>query len=106
MTQKPPNILYGYFPLWGASLDSHDVGLIGGAVSVMIPYKDEWRLLQRSKAWAERFSHMLGSFAEEDVPVVGPESPPCLVMVLPLVADETFNEGVERLKEQMLEEAR
>ncbi len=106
MTQAPPNILYGYFPLWGATLDGPDVGLIGGAVSVMIPYKDEWRLLQRSEAWKERFTHALESFAEEDVQVVGPESPPCLVMVLPLVSDESFSEGVDRLREQMLEEAR
>ncbi len=106
MTQKPPNILYGYFPLWGAKFDSQEVGLLGGAVNAMIPYKDEWRLLQKSDAWVERFAHVLETFSDDEAPEVGPEPPPCLVIVLPLVADENFTEGVERLKDQMIEEAR
>lgn len=106
MTHKPPNILYGYFPLWGASLDSQEVGLVGGSVSVMIPYKDEWKLLQKSEAWIERFEQVLGNFSEDEIPEIGPDPPPCLVMSLPLVSDESFVEGVERLKEQMVEEAR
>ncbi len=106
MTQLPPNILHGYFPLWGAALDSQDVGLIGGAVSVMIPYKEEWRLLQRSEAWTRRFKYVLDNFSEDDAPEIGPDPPPCLVMAFPMVSDESFAEGVERLRDQMVEEAR
>ncbi len=106
MTQKPPNILYGYFPLWGAKIDSQDVGMIGGLVRVMIPYKEEWRLLQRSEAWLERFQQVLDNFGEEDTPRMGPQPPPCLVLAMPLVSDEPFIEGVERLKDDMIEHAR
>ncbi len=106
MTTLPPNILYAYFPLWGAEFDNKDRGLIGGSASVMIPYKDEWKLVQKSDVWEERFRTVVGDFIDKEMSGIGPEPQPCLVIVSPLVADESFLDGVERLKEQVTEEAR
>lgn len=106
MMDRPPNILTGYFPLWGATFDSKDLGVVGGSVGVMIPYADDWKRIFRSDAWKERFASVLEPLSDGLGPQIGPESPPCLMISSPMASDESFEEAVDRLKEQFVEEAR
>lgn len=51
------NLSVGYFPMWGATFDSEDIGLVGGNISVFIPDKEEWRQVQKHDVWMESFGN-------------------------------------------------
>lgn len=90
-------IVYGYFPLWGASFDSEDSGIVGGQVIAMIPYLEEWRFIQKSDVWKERMNHERVINPELGDQAWGPSPPLCLVVVEQLDSKEDFARAASRL---------
>lgn len=91
----PP--LWLYMPLWGASFDSDDVGLVGGNVLASIPYPDEWEAIQQGEVVKERqrLEGCPSSF----------ETPPCITVIEGRFADETIDVAVVRVGKNMLSQA-
>ncbi len=89
--------VYGYFPLWGASFDSEDSGLVGGQDIAMIPYLEEWRFIQKSDVWKERMKHERVVNPEFSDQAWGPPPPLCLVVVEQLDSKEDFARAASRL---------
>jgi hypothetical protein len=97
-SEENPTMFTGYFPIWGCTFDSDGAGLVGGRVMAYIPYPDEWRQVQKSDVWRERFVNNPGSLD-------GPEPPVCLVVGEVLQEDEDSAAGFHRLSATMIEQA-
>jgi hypothetical protein len=97
MTAKAPDVLRGYFPIWGTTFDSDDVGIVGGCVVAYIPHKDEWWQVQKSDVWRERFKYDPSSLK-------GPKPPVCLVAGEVLKEGESFLDGLSRLGASMVDD--
>jgi hypothetical protein len=98
MTRETSGLLLGYFPLWGASLDSDSVGLMGGTVAAYVPSADEWRQVTKFDVWMERF---------RNTPLLpdGPEPPVCLVVVETPGDKEDLGHALGRLGNTMIANA-
>jgi hypothetical protein len=91
MTTDTPSLLMGYFPMWGATFDSDGVGFIDKQGAIYIPGKDEWRHIEKTDVWMERWG--TGNPHSLD----GPVPPVCLVMGAPIHENEEFAEAFDRL---------
>jgi len=99
MTDTSTPTLSLYFPLWGATFDSEDVGGIGSGVTVYIPFADEWRTIQRTDVWmAQRRSE--GGQGE------GPAPPCCIVLFTPLGDTDSIHAAIQERGESLLAIAR
>lgn len=93
-----PELFLLYSPLWGATFDSEEIGFIGNGSMVYIPYANEWKKIQKSDVWMERWGH--NAYNQE-----GPELPPCLVVGELPQADEDFSTIFNRLSKAMISDA-
>jgi hypothetical protein len=91
---KEDNVLYAYFPLWGATFDSEDIGVIGD-IAAFIPEPKEWKQIQKSDVWLERFSWDWK----------GPKPPLCL-LTYEKVENCYLQNLVERFQNEMNNNAR
>jgi hypothetical protein len=89
----PPQLFTGYFPLWGASFDSEEVGLIGSRVMAYVPNEDEWRQVSKTDVWIEHLR-------------IGVTAPPlCVVVAEPVEENEDAEAAMVRLESQMTGDA-
>jgi hypothetical protein len=84
MEIQEPKLFLGYFPLWGATFDSDEVGIVGNNVAAYIPTTDEWRHVQKGDVWMERFRYDPSSLE-------GPKPPLCLVTIENINKNENYN---------------
>ena len=95
MTNSAPQMFLLYYPLWGASFDSDESGLVGGRAMVYIPHRDEWCRIQKLDVWTERWR-------ANPYDLQGPEPPPCLVAAELSREGEDFFDLFSRVGEAMV----
>jgi len=88
-----------YFPLWGASFNSDGVGGIGRAVTVCVPYAEEWRIIQEKDVW-------MAQWRSEGSRSQGPTPPCCVVLFTPLGRADTIHAAIEEVGQALLSIAR
>jgi len=88
-----------YFPLWGASFDSDEVGGIGPGVLIYVPYDDEWHAIQKTDVWMAQWrSGWEGA--------KGPAPPCCIVVSAALGGADSIHSAIESMGETLLAAAR
>lgn len=100
MTLETSPLLYCYGPIWGASFNSEGCSVIGEDVVVCIPWEDEWRTLQKTDVWMERFR--AAANARQLKSIEGPTPPVCLVVIGRLEKGEDFYDAVRRMGDSMI----
>jgi hypothetical protein len=88
-----------YFPLWGATFDSDEVGAIGPGVVAYVPYPDEWRSIQKTDVWMAQWRSDAGR-------VEGPTPPCCIVVFATLTEGESMEAAVARAGARLRRSAR
>lgn len=99
MTESPARSFLVYLPLWGATFDSEEVGLFAHQVMAYVPYHDEWRQIQMTDVWMERWRS--GTPDPR-----GPAPPPCVVAGPPMGPGDDFGTLLEERGPRLLEDAR
>ena len=94
-----PHTLSLYFPLWGASFDSEEPGVIAPGVAFYVPYADEWRTVQKTDVWMAQWR---ASGGRGD----GPPPPCCVVAVADLEGSDSIHAAVDSLGPLLLSAAR
>jgi hypothetical protein len=98
MTAETPT-LAGYFPLWGARLDSDVGGWVGGGhLLAYVPNSGEWRQVSKTDVWIERLRYNHQS-------PEGPQPPLCLVAIETPEEGEDFGSALTRFGSAMTQSA-
>lgn len=92
-----PPLILTYFPLWGAEFDSDEAGLIGGRMMAYYPEPSEWRQVQKSSVWKERWSH-------QPYDLEGPPPPLCLVLGERLAPDASHLDVINQRAASWMQE--
>jgi hypothetical protein len=95
MNSKSKPYIHGYFPLWGVTFDSEEVGIVGDSILAYIPYQKEWEHIQKHTIYMENIRANLTS-----------KPPVCLSIQEPLEDNETVSHGYNRLGDIMRQAAR
>src|SRR5258706_9347319 len=96
MTREINVFFQGYFPMWGLTFDSDDVGVIEEQVVVYVPDVGEWREVEKFDVFMERWR------GSNPYSLDGPIPPTCLVTVAPIRENEDFQEAFDRLADPMM----
>ncbi len=95
MNAKSESYLTSYFPLWGVTFDSEEVGVVGDSIQAYIPYQEEWKVIQKSAVYMENIYTNLTR-----------KPPVCLSIRETLGENETISDGHNRLGGPMRQAAR
>jgi hypothetical protein len=88
-----------YWPLWGATFDSDEVGGIGRGVTVCVPLADEWRTVQQTDVW-------MAQWRSEGGGIGGPQPPCCLVLFAGVHGVRSIHEAIVQKGSALQEAAR
>jgi len=109
MADVDPDILLGYFPLFGATFDSDGVGFVGGRVAAYIPERERWAVLEERDVGMERALGHLPSGTPghpyDPEGAIAAPPPPCLVIGAEIPNDRRAARRIAEAIDPMEEEA-
>jgi hypothetical protein len=109
MSDSSGDILLGYFPLYGATFDSDEVGWVGGRVAAYVPEPRVWSELEQSDISMERtvanlpWASPLGPYHPSGME--GAPPPICIVIGQDIPDDDRADETISAARGPMSDEA-